>query len=881
MYKVLVDRRNERDYYQELDGIHIAAETAYRDYQSSRAYTNAKELLARTVEDKQAASVRADAPVPLDCPLYFFELTVQDIGDDGSIGIGFSAASISLSRLPGWDGDSYGYHGDDGNKFSANGRGTGYGPHYGAGDVVGALWDRIRRLIIFFRNGVSLGVAFADVPNSPALYPIVGLRTRGARVVLNLGSHTPGGRAFSVDLRPYDLQARQAVMVPLGAIPLGPDASSGSGGSRGRGREDGGGGGGEGLGGRPVAPPLHAPDYTSAALPSKRHACRLGPHVDPAAAAAPGSGVGVGRAGGDGMAEPAAARLLPGLVLGHLLRSGHAGTAEALAREARGAAGRPSERQLGRARTRRRIAEHMRAAALAAGAASQGAAAPAAAESAAAAAVPAGATDGGCPCAAAALVHWRLRLQVFLALVGSGAPHAALDFARRHLRAVPPAAGACTAWGLQREVAETLARNGEPPPPSLFDLGFSPVANAAAAAGGDGGVAGAAAGASGTAGVGELHRRRGLSLPGRQSARQLAPAGVDSGNGEDSDTCESGHGVQAAIGDLMEIDAEAVDVEPTTVRLAGPHEEADPSGGDGGMRDGRWQLSQPAGPSLGASPQAHGRWPKLPRGWSSPDAAAARAEAVAAAAALGAEQGAVVAACPGFGGTQAAGAGAALWGGQLGAAPSAGDMTVACGHPYQRDIGEIAVSMQRCHAVHQALLRGSASAPGGDSGISSSGGGGNVDAGVSEPCDDGAAATGGDSPSRPCCWRRRTAALPTSELQEGLLLLAHQDPWVGPAARLLLPSSRERLSEEMNEVLVRVEALREEEEEREKGEAEGQRCDGRAAVGAAASLSALERLYVQCHAVWDELRGSLDCPAAQAVDWREELMASPGAGGGV
>ncbi|PNH10322.1 Ran-binding proteins 9/10 [Tetrabaena socialis] len=91
---------------------------------------------------RQAASLRTDLPVPPDCPLYFFEARVLDGGEDGSIGIGFSAPSVPLNRLPGWDAASYGYHGDDGNRFSANGRGSRYGPKYGAGDVVVALWDR-------------------------------------------------------------------------------------------------------------------------------------------------------------------------------------------------------------------------------------------------------------------------------------------------------------------------------------------------------------------------------------------------------------------------------------------------------------------------------------------------------------------------------------------------------------------------------------------------------------------------------------------------------------------------------------------------------------------------------------------------------------------
>ncbi|GLC51941.1 hypothetical protein PLESTB_000565200 [Pleodorina starrii] len=61
---------------------------------------------------------------------------------------------------------------------------------------------------------------------------------------------------------------------------------------------------------------------------------------------------------------------------------------------------------------------------------------------------------------AAPLLHWRLRLQLFLGLVAGGAPYTALEFARRHLRRVAPPPE-CTAWGLQREILTALERNGE------------------------------------------------------------------------------------------------------------------------------------------------------------------------------------------------------------------------------------------------------------------------------------------------------------------------------------------------------------------------------------------------------------------------------------
>ena len=48
-----------------------------------------------------------------------------------------------------WEPNSYGYHGDDGKKFHANGAGEDYGPVFTSGDVVGA-GIHIQRQEIFF-----------------------------------------------------------------------------------------------------------------------------------------------------------------------------------------------------------------------------------------------------------------------------------------------------------------------------------------------------------------------------------------------------------------------------------------------------------------------------------------------------------------------------------------------------------------------------------------------------------------------------------------------------------------------------------------------------------------------------------------------------------
>lgn len=44
--------------------------------------------------------------------------------------VSFSGHDVRLSRLPGWEKNSWGYHGDDGFSFSAEKMGSPYGPTY-------------------------------------------------------------------------------------------------------------------------------------------------------------------------------------------------------------------------------------------------------------------------------------------------------------------------------------------------------------------------------------------------------------------------------------------------------------------------------------------------------------------------------------------------------------------------------------------------------------------------------------------------------------------------------------------------------------------------------------------------------------------------------
>ena len=75
------------------------------------------------------------------------------------IGVGLSDKSAPLSRLPGWDKCSYGYHADDGKAFcGASNAGEDYGPTFTTGDVIGCGLNFVDRTIFYTKNGIHLGV---------------------------------------------------------------------------------------------------------------------------------------------------------------------------------------------------------------------------------------------------------------------------------------------------------------------------------------------------------------------------------------------------------------------------------------------------------------------------------------------------------------------------------------------------------------------------------------------------------------------------------------------------------------------------------------------------------------------------------------------------
>lgn len=93
------------------------------------------------------------------------------------VAVGLATQSFQKNkRLPGWDSESFGYHGDDGAIFHGKGkRLSEFGPRYGCNDIVGCGFNHKEGSIFYTLNGKMLGTAFTEVPTNKELYPTVGI----------------------------------------------------------------------------------------------------------------------------------------------------------------------------------------------------------------------------------------------------------------------------------------------------------------------------------------------------------------------------------------------------------------------------------------------------------------------------------------------------------------------------------------------------------------------------------------------------------------------------------------------------------------------------------------------------------------------------------
>ncbi len=139
---------------------------------------------------EEPSMCRSNAVIPsLFEPVFYFELVVLHQGSDGAVGLGLAPRGHSLMGMPGWNMQSFGYHGDDGAVFSGESRGLGkrFGPSWGTGDTVGLGVKRrdendARAHDIFAtKNGEFLGVMFSNVQLED-YYAVVGSMSVGAKL---------------------------------------------------------------------------------------------------------------------------------------------------------------------------------------------------------------------------------------------------------------------------------------------------------------------------------------------------------------------------------------------------------------------------------------------------------------------------------------------------------------------------------------------------------------------------------------------------------------------------------------------------------------------------------------------------------------------------
>lgn len=114
---------------------------------------------------------------------------------DRLIGVGFCTKKVPLNRLPGWEPESWGYHGDDGNSFCCQGTGKQYGPQFSTNDVIGCGVNFRTGTAFFTKNGLFLKTAFRDI-KSTKLYPAVGMKRPGEHIRVNFGQE---GFVFDID----------------------------------------------------------------------------------------------------------------------------------------------------------------------------------------------------------------------------------------------------------------------------------------------------------------------------------------------------------------------------------------------------------------------------------------------------------------------------------------------------------------------------------------------------------------------------------------------------------------------------------------------------------------------------------------------------------
>ena len=129
--------------------------------------------------------VRADRPITKKGQFYF-EVLIVNSGKNQAIGVGICTKASQVTKFPGWDEFSFGYHGDDGGIFCESGTATFKTEEkFESGDEIGVLLDFNTATLTFSKNKNDIKTIKLEANHMDQdFYPSVGIGSEGAIVQL-------------------------------------------------------------------------------------------------------------------------------------------------------------------------------------------------------------------------------------------------------------------------------------------------------------------------------------------------------------------------------------------------------------------------------------------------------------------------------------------------------------------------------------------------------------------------------------------------------------------------------------------------------------------------------------------------------------------------
>ncbi|XP_059631945.1 ran-binding protein M homolog [Cornus florida] len=166
------------------------------------------------LHEHDVGAVQANRPAPVKRLVYYFEMFVKNHGAKGKVAIGFTCEGYNMRRQPGWEANSYGYHGEEGKFFHGQGNVEDFAAKFEAGDTVGGGINYATQDLFFTRNGVIVGTVYKDV--KVPLYPTVAVHSQNEEVSVNFGKEP-----FRFDLKAYEAQerAKQEMIIENVSLP--------------------------------------------------------------------------------------------------------------------------------------------------------------------------------------------------------------------------------------------------------------------------------------------------------------------------------------------------------------------------------------------------------------------------------------------------------------------------------------------------------------------------------------------------------------------------------------------------------------------------------------------------------------------------------------